>query len=62
MTASRAYSDDVIAQLDATAEIIKLRERIDRWLAQVDPELRDSLTWALRGHAQALPAAHAVRV
>lgn len=50
MTATRsASSDDVIAQLDATADIAKLRTRIDGWLAQVDPELRDSLTWAFSG-------------
>lgn len=50
MTATRsASSEDVIAQLDATADIAKLRTRIDGWLAQVDPELRDSLTWAFSG-------------
>ena len=49
MTATRLSSDEVIAQLDATADITKLRERIGAWLSQVDPELRDSLTWALSG-------------
>ncbi|MGZ4313380.1 MAG: polyprenyl synthetase family protein, partial [Solirubrobacteraceae bacterium] len=49
MTATQASSDAVIAQLDATDDIAKLRERITAWLAQVDPELRDSLTWAFSG-------------
>ena len=49
MTTSQVSSDDVIAQLDATADITRLRRRIDRWLEQVDPELRDSLTWAFSG-------------
>ena len=49
MTATRLSSDEVIAQLDATADITKLRERIGAWLSQVDPELRDSLRWAFSG-------------
>jgi geranylgeranyl pyrophosphate synthase len=49
VTTSQVSSDDVIAQLDATADIQRLRGRIDRWLAQVDPELRESLTWAFSG-------------
>ncbi len=42
-------SDVVIAGLGAEAEIARLRERLERWLEQVDPELRDSLTWAFAG-------------
>jgi geranylgeranyl pyrophosphate synthase len=42
-------SDVVIAGLGAEAEIARLRERLERWLEQVDPELRDSLRWAFAG-------------
>jgi geranylgeranyl pyrophosphate synthase len=49
VTTSQVSSDDVIARLDATADIAKLRTRIDRWLGEVDPELRESLAWALSG-------------
>jgi geranylgeranyl pyrophosphate synthase len=49
VTTSQVSSDDVIAQLDGTADITRLRRRIDRWLEQVDPELRESLTWAFSG-------------
>ena len=49
MTTSAISSDEVIAQLDATEDITKLRQRIAAWLEQVDPELRDSLTWAFSG-------------
>jgi geranylgeranyl diphosphate synthase, type I len=49
VTTSQISSDDVIAQLDATTDITRLRERITAWLGQVDPELRESLTWAFAG-------------
>jgi geranylgeranyl pyrophosphate synthase len=50
VTTSQVSSDDVIAQLDATADITRLRHRINRWLEEeVDPELRESLTWAFSG-------------
>jgi geranylgeranyl pyrophosphate synthase len=42
-------SDDVIAELGATAEIQLLRERLASWLEGVDDELRESLTWAFAG-------------
>ena len=42
-------SDDVIARLGATAEIGQLRDRIDRWLVDVDDELKEPLGWAFRG-------------
>jgi len=49
VTATQSSADAVIAQLEATDDIAKLRERITVWLAQVDPELRESLTWAFSG-------------
>jgi geranylgeranyl pyrophosphate synthase len=49
VTATQPQSEEVIAQLDATDDIARLRERIAAWLARVDPELRDSLTWAFSG-------------
>jgi geranylgeranyl pyrophosphate synthase len=49
VTATQTSADAVIAQLEATEDIAKLRERITVWLAQADPELRDSLTWAFSG-------------
>jgi geranylgeranyl pyrophosphate synthase len=42
-------SDDVIAQLGATPDVARLRRRLRTWLLSVDGELRESLTWALRG-------------
>ena len=42
-------SDDVIAALGAEADVTRLRGRIDRWLAGVDDEMRESLTWAFSG-------------
>jgi geranylgeranyl pyrophosphate synthase len=42
-------SEDVIAELGATAEIGLLRERIASWVESVDDELREPLTWALAG-------------
>ena len=42
-------SDDVIAQLGASAEIQLLRDRIDLWLEGVDDELREPLGWAFAG-------------
>ena len=49
MTTTQPVSEAVIAQLEATDDIARLRERITVWLAQVDPELRDSLEWAFSG-------------
>jgi geranylgeranyl pyrophosphate synthase len=49
VTTSEVSSDGVIAQLDGTADIAELRRRIDAWLQQADPELRDCLTWAFSG-------------
>jgi geranylgeranyl pyrophosphate synthase len=49
VTATQPASEAVIAQLDATDDIARLRERITAWLDQVDPELRDALTWAFSG-------------
>jgi geranylgeranyl pyrophosphate synthase len=49
MTAGVVASDDVIAQLGASATIDLLRERIASWLEGVDDELREPLTWAFAG-------------
>jgi geranylgeranyl pyrophosphate synthase len=49
VTVTQPVSEVVIAQLDATDDIARLRERVTAWLAQVDPELRDSLAWAFSG-------------
>jgi geranylgeranyl pyrophosphate synthase len=49
VTTGAVASDDVIAQLGATAEIELLRERIATWLESVDGELREPLGWALAG-------------
>jgi geranylgeranyl pyrophosphate synthase len=45
-----AGGDTVASTLGAEPEIALLRERLDRWLADADPELRDALGWALAGH------------
>jgi geranylgeranyl pyrophosphate synthase len=42
-------SDDVIAELGASAEIQLLRDRLATWLEGVHDELRESLTWAFDG-------------
>ena len=44
-----AAGDDVVSTLGAGREIALLRERLDRWLESVDPELREPLRWALAG-------------
>ena len=49
VTTGAVASDDVIAELGATAEISRLRERIAEWLESVDDELREPLSWALAG-------------
>ncbi|MFL5859436.1 MAG: polyprenyl synthetase family protein [Solirubrobacteraceae bacterium] len=49
MTATHVASDDVIAELAATADVTALRARIAGWLTRVDPELREALTWAFSG-------------
>ena len=49
MTTGLATTDDVIARLGATAEIQLLRERLERWLEDVDDELREPLAWAFSG-------------
>ena len=49
MTTGAVASDDVIAELGASAEIGLLRERIATWLEGVDDELREPLSWALAG-------------
>ncbi len=49
MTTGAVASDDVIAELGASAEIELLRERIATWLEGVDDELREPLSWALAG-------------
>src|SRR5258707_208142 len=43
---------DPIADLGARAQISRLEDRIDRWLEQVDDELRDSLTHAFDGSSK----------
>jgi geranylgeranyl pyrophosphate synthase len=42
-------NQDIIEQLGAGPEIARLRARIARWLAEVDPELREPLCWAFDG-------------
>jgi geranylgeranyl pyrophosphate synthase len=49
VTTALAATDDVIAQLGATAEIQLLRDRLQTWLDSVDDELREPLAWALSG-------------
>jgi geranylgeranyl pyrophosphate synthase len=49
VTSGLAATEDVIARLEATAEIQLLRERLERWLEEVDDELREPLAWALSG-------------
>ena len=49
MTTGLVATDDVIAQLGATAEIQLLRERLETWLEDVDDELREPLAWAFSG-------------
>jgi geranylgeranyl pyrophosphate synthase len=49
VTTGLVASDDVIAQLGASAEIELLRERIATWLESADDELREPLTWAFAG-------------
>ena len=49
MTTGSVASDDVIAELGASAEIELLRERIATWLEDADEELREPLGWALAG-------------
>lgn len=41
--------DEVLSALGAEPEIGLLRERLDRWVRAADPELRESLGWALAG-------------
>ena len=41
--------EDVIAQLGAGAEVALLRRRVSAWLDGVDPEMRESLSWAFAG-------------
>jgi geranylgeranyl pyrophosphate synthase len=48
-TTSEPASDDVIAQLGMQTEIEALRERINTWIEQTDPELHDALEWAFAG-------------
>jgi geranylgeranyl pyrophosphate synthase len=43
-------SDEAAATLGADAEIALLRERLDHWLEDTDPELSEALRWALAGH------------
>jgi geranylgeranyl pyrophosphate synthase len=38
--------------LDAQAEIAALRELLERWLQDADPELQEALRWALAGRAK----------
>jgi geranylgeranyl pyrophosphate synthase len=49
VTTGAVASDDVIAELGASAAIGLLRERIASWLEAVDDELREPLSWALAG-------------
>ena len=49
MTSVLAATDDVIAELGASAEIQLLREQIETWLESVDDELREPLAWAFSG-------------
>jgi geranylgeranyl pyrophosphate synthase len=48
-TNGHVTSDDVIALLGADREVRLLRKRIDRWLEQTDPEVREPLAWAFAG-------------
>jgi geranylgeranyl pyrophosphate synthase len=42
-------SEDVIVALGAESEVARLRRRIDRWLDEVDAEVRAPLAWAFAG-------------
>ena len=52
MTTGIVASDDVIAELEAAAEIQLLRERLAAWRESTDDELREPLGWALSGKAK----------
>jgi geranylgeranyl pyrophosphate synthase len=41
--------DEVVSALGAEPEIALLRERLERWVQAADPELRESLGWAVAG-------------
>ena len=49
MTTEAVAGDDVIAALGMEAEVELLRARVAEWLAGVDAELREPLTWAFSG-------------
>jgi geranylgeranyl pyrophosphate synthase len=49
VTTEQVSSDDVITALGAAPEIARLRQRLGEWLKTVDPEMRESLTWAFSG-------------
>jgi geranylgeranyl pyrophosphate synthase len=42
-------NDEVIAALGAAEEVRSMRERLARWLGEVDEELREPLAWAFAG-------------
>jgi geranylgeranyl pyrophosphate synthase len=49
VTTANTSAEDVIAELDGSGDIALLRARLATWLEQVDPELKESLTWAFTG-------------
>jgi geranylgeranyl pyrophosphate synthase len=49
MTSTQLWGEDVIAELGVDGEVRLLRERLARWLADVDDELREPLEWAFAG-------------
>jgi geranylgeranyl pyrophosphate synthase len=46
VTTAKLSAEEVIAELDGAGDIALLRARLATWLEQVDPELKESLTWA----------------
>lgn len=49
MSAQTLSADDVIGRLGMATEIALLRQRVAAWLADVDEEMRASVTWAFAG-------------
>ncbi len=42
-------AEEVIVRLGAEPDVARLRTRLDSWVDQVDPELREPLCWAFKG-------------
>ena len=42
-------TDDVIASLNAGDDIQRLRDRVEVWKADIDPEMHDAVAWAFQG-------------